>query len=202
MAKSMVFKGAGGFIVKHCGDYFRVPKAFAKGLDNVDDVAAKVAKHLDDVPTWPKGKLRKPYLGDTPGKLTETGQKVWKRMAKADPPQLFDELGDAIDPEDFMDDAGKLRNLDRGDLDRIYVLDEAGQHRPLSECDMGHQPVDAVDYWTETGYARTPDENAAWMHDPKNYMFEYGPDNQRNGRAQTNRYSNADPVNGVPIPGT
>lgn len=202
MPKAKALEGASGFIVKYCGDFFRVPRGFAKGLDSVEEVAEKVAKHLDEVTTWPKGRLRERYLGRTPGKLSRTGQGVWRTMARAEPPKLFDAAGFPIDPNDFLDRAGNLRNLKRRDLDDIFVIDETGKRRPLSSCHMGHNPTDAVDYWTREGFARTPQENRQWMRDPANYEFEYGPDNLRRGRENQNRYANADPVRGADVPGT
>ena len=83
-----------------------------------------------------------------------------------------------------------------------FLSRNIGAPRPLSECDMGHNPTDADDYWTQTGYARTPEQNRRWMKDPDNYEFEYGPDNRAKGGAKKNRYDNADPVGGAEIPGT
>ena len=55
---------------------------------------------------------------------------------------------------------------------------------------MGHNPMDAVDYWNTTGRyhgAKSPAVRQ-WMLDPNNYRFEYGPLNSSWGVATRSRY--------------
>ncbi|GAA1702473.1 hypothetical protein [Propioniferax innocua] len=206
MPKTTVFKGVGGFIVKHCGDYFRIPKSFVGNLDEAADVAKKLAK-TPDMDTFIRknfktGKLRSHYLGKNPTKLGDTGQGIFRRMLNDG--ELYSKSGRTLKPEKFMDADGTIRRIGDADLKKIYIKDAAGNHHDLTKATMGHYPVDAVDYWTTTGYKSPPDANKAWMHDPDNYFFEYGPDNWSNGGKQRNVYTNADPVPpwSADVPGT
>lgn len=202
MAKTTVFKGAGGFIVKHCGEYFRVPADLANGAKYADEVAETLGEALKKdkkliTRTFPRGKLRNTYLGKNPKMLGETGQGIYRRML--DEGKLYRRVGKdkklvPLSAADRLDKAGELKPLRKQDLNRIQILDEAGKPHPLKEATMGHHPVDAVDYWTQTGYRKTVEENRTWMTNPDNYFFEYGPDNFRKGGAQTNVYTKADPV--------
>ncbi|MFW6600490.1 hypothetical protein ACQBAU_00160 [Propionibacteriaceae bacterium Y2011] len=194
MAKGgTVYKTAGGFIVKHAGEYFKVPKKFIKSQakDGPRDVAKRIAKSGDDVSQFPKPKkMRNAYLGKTPGKLSGPGQKVAQRMAKKG--ELVDALGNPVDPDTFP------KKIKKSDLDNYYVNDANGVPRPLSETHMGHHE-DAVDYWNDRGHQRTPQQNRDFMTNDKNYSYEYGPDNTSKGGQQQGRYSDNDPVGGVTI---
>lgn len=222
MAKTTVIKGAGGFIVKHCGEFFKVPSQLAKSTDDIADVARRVADNLDDVARWEKKKLRSHLLGPNPatpkaavraGKpIGETSQGIWRNMlqgksvgANGKPALLYDSMGRQLKPEKFMDDAGNIRDLVADDLGKVFMKDESGKLRDLTEATMGHMPEDAVDYWVTKGHKLPPETNKAWMHDADNYIFEYGPDNWRNGGSQRARYTDAMPTEGdwvLDVPGT
>ncbi|OYO23939.1 hypothetical protein CGZ93_05355 [Enemella dayhoffiae] len=191
--KGKVVKGAGGFILKYADEFLRIPKQFTKGAKSADEVAQRIAKSGADTSKLAKAsKLRNKFLGKTPGKLSDTGQRVFKRMA--DEGKILDKYGRPINPADYPN------GITKSDLNKLHVRDSTGKPRPLSKCDMGHNPKDAVDYWTETGHRRTPQQNTDWMNDPKNYEFEYGPDNWAKGRANPNRYGNASPTGGADVP--
>lgn len=211
MAKSTVIKGAGGFIVKHCGKYFKVPGNLAKHTDSAADVAKKVSTHLDDVTKWEKKKLRSHLLGPNPptpkaaaraGKpIGETSQGIWRNMlqgksvgADGKPALLYDSMGRQLKPENFMDDADNIRDLQAEDLSKVFMKDESGRLRDLNEATMGHMPVDAVEHWVKKGHKMSPEANSKWMNNPDNYIFEYGPDNWRNGGSQRLRYTDAMPT--------
>lgn len=188
--KGTVAKNAGGFILKYAGDYLRIPKALTKGAKNADEVAKRIAKSGLDPAKFAKAKrLRQKFLGKTPGKLSDTGQKVFKRMAEKG--KIFDVRGRPIDPARYPNGLG------RGDLNKLRIRDANGNLRPLSQAHMGHNPVDAVDHWTARGHRMTPEQNRRWMNDPANYEFEYGPDNMARGRQNPNRYRNAPPSSGT-----
>lgn len=190
-----VIKGASGFIVKHCGKFFRIPKKFIKSGDEAADVAERLANSkitLSDLKTISaRGKL----LGKTPGKLDKTGQHVWRRMAEDG--QLFDGDGLPLSLDDYGG-KGSLRNLTDGDLDEIYVRGKDGPV-PLRKCDMGHKEG-AVDFWVDRGHTMSPEKRKQWMLDlepppaGKNYEFQPRSENRAAGARNPNRYSDVDPT--------
>lgn len=84
---------------------------------------------------------------------------------------------------------GHLRTNRRG---QDEFLGEDGNWYPVDspQTHMGHNPMDAVDYWNTTGRnhgAKSPAVRQ-WMLDPNNYRFEYGPLNSSRGGATRSRY--------------
>lgn len=67
---------------------------------------------------------------------------------------------------------------------------QPGRWHPLLDCDMSHQPVDAVDYWTNTGRHTGPRSAAvrAWMLNPANYILEPSAINRSRGSVNNSRY--------------
>ena len=111
--------------------------------------------------------LREQYLGRTPGKYSRTGREVRERMRR-EGTLRENELGQ----DEFLGEDGLW-----------HLVDSPDTH-------MGHHPVDAVDYWNETGrfYGPRSPEVREWMLDPDNYRFEHGPLNSARGGATTSRY--------------
>jgi hypothetical protein len=109
------------------------------------------------------------YMGRTPGKTSRTGREVIQRMK----------------------DQGKIIKQDG--VDKLKWVDpKTGQTHlvPLSKCDMGHHPVDAVTYWNDTGYqhgAKSP-EVRQWMLDPNNYELQPSSYNRSLGALSTETY--------------
>lgn len=110
--------------------------------------AQAVRKNTDDVVKRVKRvSKRRKFLGNTPGKNSRTGREVIERMrAKGD---II-----SVDGEDMLKFDGQLV--------------------PLSKCDMGHAPVDAVTYWNKTGINHGPrsPEVRKWMLDSNNYALQ------------------------------
>jgi hypothetical protein len=116
--------------------------------------------------TRPKS-LREKYLGKTPGKNSKTGKEVRERTRTE----------------------GTLRTNRRG---KDEFLDEMGVWRPVDspQTHMGHNPMDAVDYWNSTGrfHGAKSAEVRAWMLNSDNYRLEWGPLNSARGGASRSRY--------------
>ena len=75
-------------------------------------------------------RARDAYMGDTPGKYTDTGQAVVERMRAMDPPRIHGE--------------GPLLP---GNPNGLEVMAPDGTWHPIDErIDMSHHPVDAVTY--------------------------------------------------------
>ena len=98
----------------------------------------------------------------------QTGDEVRERMRK-DGELRKDDLGN----DEFLAEDGNW-----------YKVDTKSTH-------MGHHPVDAVDYWNDTGIKHGPksEEVRKWMLDSKNYRFEHGPLNSSRGGATKSRYN-------------
>ncbi len=190
-----VIKGATGFIVKHCGDFFRIPKQFIKSGDEAADVAERLAKSKTTLSDLKKMSAREKLLGKTPGKLDETGQHVWRRMA--DEGQLVTRNGSPLNLDRYGG-AGSLRDLTEADLAKIHVMGENGPV-PLIKCDMGHKEG-AVDFWVDRGYKMSPEARKKWMLDleppppGKNYEFQPRSENRAAGARNPHKYSDADPT--------
>ncbi len=106
---------------------------------------------------------REKYLGDTPGKASTTGKAV---IAKY--------------------------KTDVNEKGEVIVEWRHGDWWPLMDCDMSHDPVDAVTYWNDTarpkGYVPKGPEVRAWMLDPKNYILEPAHINRRRGSRRKEKY--------------
>ncbi|MDO5612453.1 MAG: DUF4150 domain-containing protein [Paracoccus sp. (in: a-proteobacteria)] len=111
--------------------------------------------------------LREQYLGRTPGKNSRTGREVRERMRQEGTLRT-----DRHGRDEFL-----------GEDNRWYPVDSPQTH-------MGHHPVDAVDYWNETGrfHGAKSREVRDWMLDSSNYRFEYGPLNSARGGSTSARY--------------
>lgn len=140
----------------------------------VDEVAEATGQQTARVTRTLSARLR--YLGRTPGKSSRTGREVRERMREE----------------------GTLRANRRTGADEF--LDESGTWRPVDtpQTHMGHHPMDAVDYWNQTGRLHGPKspEVRSWMLDSSNYRFEWGPLNSARGGATTSRYQA--PIGGSP----
>ena len=156
--KSKAIGEAGGMIAR------RVGKKLNFG-DFADGAAQTIKKSTDEIVQKVKRvSKRRKYLGSTPGKASRTGREVIQRMKNAKPPQIVTKNG--VDYLDWTDPATGVR-----------------RQVPLSECDMGHYPVDAVTYWNTEGYKHGPKSQAVrdWMLDPDNYMLQPSSYNRSQG---------------------
>ena len=113
-----------------------------------------------------EGSLRGKYLGDTPGKASPTGREVIRRYANARP--------------------SKIRTVGS----EVEVEWKPGKWHPLNDCDMSHDPIDAVDYWNSTlrHTGAKSDEVREWMLNPANYILEPAADNRSRGAKTKSRY--------------
>ncbi|NSX55261.1 GH-E family nuclease [Parasulfitobacter algicola] len=112
--------------------------------------------------------LRRQYLGATPSKYSKTGREVRERMRREGTLRTNPRTG----KDEFLDENGTWR-----------LVDSPNTH-------MGHHPVDAVDYWNNTGryHGAKSSQVRDWMLDSSNYRFEYGPLNTSRGGATPSRY--------------
>ncbi len=136
------------------------------GARQVDEVATEAAEQTARVTRPLTNRVR--YLGYTPRKGSRVGQEVRERMRREGNLRYDPELGEDV----FRADDGIWRPVDRPNVH------------------MGHHPVDAVDYWNDTGRHLGPRHptNDAWMRNSDNYRFEYGPENSARGGATPSRY--------------
>ncbi|MBV8900938.1 MAG: hypothetical protein JOY92_12600, partial [Verrucomicrobia bacterium] len=113
-----------------------------------------------EIREYVEGSLREKYLGGTPGKASNTGKDVIKRY--------------------------NVRTV--GTV--VEVEWKPGMWHPLADCDMSHEPIDAVDYWNSTGRHTGPksDEVRKWMLDPANYILEPSAINRSRGSRTKSNY--------------
>ena len=137
------------------------------GARQVDEVAVEATEQTARVSPRPLSN-RMRYLGSTPRKGSGVGNSVRERMRREGNLRYDPELGEDV----FRADDGIWRPVDRPNVH------------------MGHHPVDAVDYWNDTGRHLGPRHptNDAWMRNSNNYRFEYGPENSARGGATPSRY--------------
>lgn len=106
---------------------------------------------------------REKYLGATPGKASATGKVVVARYRTS------------LDAKQ-----------------KVIVEWKPGRWWPIDDCDMSHDPVDAVDFWNNTarprGWPPKGPDVRAWMLDPKNYILEPAPINRGRGSRDNQRY--------------
>jgi hypothetical protein len=117
-----------------------------------------------------KASCRRLSVGATPGKWSATGQAVLRNMKSAN---LAEKRAGAWWVRVPVKNGGP----------RVWMKLDRNIH-------MGHNPVDAVTAWNEEFWeygARSP-EVRAWMRDPANYIFEYGPLNSSNGASLKAKY--------------
>ena len=93
------------------------------------------------------GPKRELYVGDTPSRFSDTGQKVIEKMRNE----------------------GKIR----GDGGNLEFQDSKGTWHPIKDADMGHKEP-AVVWWNREGYQYGPrsPEVRAWMTNSDNYYLE------------------------------
>jgi hypothetical protein len=103
---------------------------------------------------------RQEYLGDTPGKASATGKAVIARY----------------------------KTIVQNGI--VHVEWTKGELWPLDDCDMSHDPVDAVTYWNNVRKATFPKSPAVreWMLDPRNYILEPAKRNRSRGARAGERY--------------
>jgi hypothetical protein len=103
---------------------------------------------------------RERYLGATPGKASATGKKV---VAKY------------------------VTKTEKG---VVLVEWKPGKWHPLDDCDMSHDPTDAVEYWNSVRGTTTPKSDLvrAWMLDHRNYILEPSALNRSRGAREGGRY--------------
>lgn len=174
-----VLKAGRGFIVKHAGDWFRVPKKL------LDDAGGLTAKQLDDIAAKQaakdaarkaagkkarKASKRDLFMGKTPGRNSDIGQTVQARMRA---------------------------NGDIRDIDGVPSFQDAdGSWLPVDKADMGHR-TSAVDFWNHGSPPEypTPGKDAGprspyvreFMDDPDNYELQ-GPSTNRSEGAGMDGY--------------
>lgn len=177
MPKAAALKAGRGFIVKHAGDWFRVPKKLVKSgkvdskalLKHNDEMlkkmnAKRVAKGKAPLKKFPKAGKRDLFMGKTPGRNSPQGQKVRQQM-KAE---------------------GRYRSR-RG---KEEFMDADGNWQPVSKADMGHK-TSAVDFWNHGDPPKypTPGRDAGprspyvrrFMEDANNYEFQMPGPNRSDG---------------------
>jgi hypothetical protein len=105
---------------------------------------------------------REIYLGATPGKASKTGKDLIATY--------------------------KTRTVNS----QVEVLLRDGRWWPLDDCDMSHEPVDAVDFWNDTarpsGWNPKGTEVRDWMLNHKNYILEPSAENRSRGSRNKKRY--------------
>jgi len=104
------------------------------------------------------------YMGRTPGKNSDTGQKVFARMME--------------------DKKARIRKGQKQFFDKY-----SKKWRPIEQADMGHIE-DAVKYWNREGYKHGAKSKKVrdWMKDSKNYELEYYKVNRSRGGKLKDRY--------------
>lgn len=123
-------KAGRGFIVKHMGDWFRVPKRLVKnGRVDMDEFA----KHLEM--KNPGGKMKKPqrrdlFMGKTPNHRSPTGRQVKDRMKR--------------------EGTYRSRKQGRKEIEEIEYPKGSDQWHNVNDCDMAHKH-DAVKFWNDGG---------------------------------------------------
>jgi hypothetical protein len=155
-------------LVKEAAILDDAAKVAAKKADGIAENAAKTSGNPDAKSTQLFKSLRERYLGGTPGKYTKQGREVRERMRKEGTLKTDPQTG---------------KDIFKAENEKWYPVDSAKIH-------MGHHPVDAVDYWNNTGRylgERSPAVRS-WMLDSNNYRFEYGPLNSARGGATSSRY--------------
>jgi hypothetical protein len=117
-----------------------------------------------DIGPSPEEGSRAAYMGGTPGKASATGRTLIREK---------------------YTNRNKVRHA--GPVTEIEW--EPARWHDLDDCDMSHDPVDAVDFWMNVarprGYLPRGPEIRAWMLDWQNYILE--PASVNRGRASRNR---------------
>jgi hypothetical protein len=126
---------------------------------------------------WVEGSRRDKYLGATPGRGSATGRRVISRYRQAVvSSKLHVYLMSGLITGHQSSPPGTNWNV-------------ATTHE-LLDCDMSHHPVDAVDYWNNTG-RHTGEKSQTvrdWMLDQRNYILEPAATNRSRGSANDSTY--------------
>ncbi|WP_036249026.1 DUF4157 domain-containing protein [Methylobacter sp. BBA5.1] len=116
-----------------------------------------------EIRPYVEGGSREKYLGDTPGKASSTGRAVIARYKTS-----------------------------VNENNEVLVQLKDGRWWPLSDCDMSHDPIDAVDFWNNTarknGWVPKGPEIRAWMLNPANYILEPSSENRSRGSRHKQKY--------------
>ncbi|WP_162054726.1 eCIS core domain-containing protein [Pontibacter pamirensis] len=80
---------------------------------------------------------------------------------------------------------GKVNGVEPNESVKVIGPDGKEGWYHIDEVDMGHVPVDAVEYWNKEGYKYGAQSKKVrdWMKDPNNYELEHSIVNQRKGAA-------------------
>ncbi len=107
-----------------------------------------------------EGGSRETYLGATPGKASATGKAVIARY----------------------------KTKTEGTV--VLVEWSSGKWHALSDCDMSHEPVDAVTYWNSVRKSTTPKSDLvrSWMLSASNYVLEPSSQNRSRGARGGDKY--------------
>ena len=139
---------------------------------NYEIESAKGFKHYlktpDFIQQWNAGIItpyvekgaRETYLGATPGKASATGKKVIAKYKT--------EVQKGV----------------------VMVEWKPGEWWPLADCDMSHDPVDAVKYWNKVRKDTFPKSPMVreWMLDANNYILEPAHINRSRGAREGDKY--------------
>ena len=122
-----------------------------------------------DVAESPEEGAREKYLGPTPGKASDTGRTLIRGGV-----------------HECAANANSWVGAD------VEVEWAPGKWHDLADCDMSHDPVDAVDYWLDVArplkYPPRGREVREWMKDWRNYILEPAAVNRSRGSRQKRRY--------------
>ena len=107
-----------------------------------------------------EGGSREKYLGATPGKASATGKKVIARYA----------------------------TKTEGGI--VLVEWKPNKWHPLDDCDMSHEPEDAVSFWNRVRKTTQPKSPMIrdWMLNHRNYVLEPSAINRSRGARENEKY--------------
>lgn len=178
MAKSSKFISDvnGGLFRRFIADKLHFLEIDPKDLKKLTD---KAATKLDNVPKKLRPKrARRKYLGPNPSRSTAEGRKLEKQILER------------------MEREGKARKVKKLNGKEEWQVKNPA-YDPTSpdsnfssewvnskNCDFGHHPVDAVDFWNNEGrfYGARSQHVRDWMNNPDNYEMQPKWYNQAEGR--------------------
>lgn len=163
--------------------------AVPNGKLTVDDIKKKLDNGEEFNPKTKrfgksnKGKSnRENYVGSTPGKKSRTGREVMDRM--------------------FHENPSRMRNYPPMNEDTEFFDSANKRWYNVSEADMGHSRIDAVDFWNrgdkkkkiKPGRKLGPKhpEVRKWMLDSDNYELQHNSTNRSKGASSGKSY--LDPI--------
>ncbi|MEH6413429.1 DUF4157 domain-containing protein [Pseudomonas sp. CGJS7] len=135
-------------------------KSVGARMMSIDTPKFKTQWAAGEIRPYVEDGAREKYLGATPGKASLTGRTVIARYK--------------VETQNNV----------------VVVEWKPGKWHPLSDCDMSHEPVDAVDYWNSVRKITTPksDMIRAWMLNAANYVLEPSALNRSRGSRAGNKY--------------